>query len=166
MSEPAMTPAVPSQAPPVDAIETDYRKRLAAAYVDDATWLELGKATLAGTGPALTAAGSALGTAAGWFWTLYSTAVIVGGAIVVPAGLEPSLLLAIPVVTILAAYLFALAAQMPTMLNVDLRSTVDIREGLARSVRAKVGWIRACTVSLVVSAILIATGLVLSVPTS
>jgi len=151
-------------APTVDVVATDYRKRLAAAYVDDATWLELGKTTLTGSGPALIAAGSALGTAAGWFWTLYSTAAVVGGALVVPAGLTPSFLLAVPVVTILAAYLFALAAQMPTMLNVDLRSPDDIREGIARSVLVKVRWIRASTVSLIVSAILIAAGLVLSVP--
>lgn len=148
-----------------DAVALEHRKRLAAAYVDDATWLELGKTTLTGTAPALIAAGSALSTAAGWFWTLYSTAVIVGGAIVIPAGVAPSFLLAIPIVTILAAYLFALATQMPTMLKVDLRSPADIREGLARSVRAKMRWIRACTISLILSAGLIAAGLVLSVPT-
>lgn len=151
-------------APPVDAVASEYRKRLADAYVDDATWLELGKTALTGTGPALTAAGSALGTAAGWFWALYSTAAVVGGALFVSTDQAPSFLLAVPVVTILAAYLFALAAQMPTMLKVDLRSPEDIREGLARSVQVRVRWIRACAVSLIVSAVLITTGLMLSIP--
>lgn len=148
--------AASAQSPVV--ADGDYQRRLSAAYVDDVTWLALGKGLLEGTLPALNEQAKSLGTSIGWFWTLYS-AVILAGAIVPDVPLRGNLWLVAPILTILGAYLLAMRAQSPIMRAVDLQSPADIRQSFQESVARKRAMIAACQGALVVTAILIGAGI-------
>ncbi len=149
-----------ADAPGARGLDPEYQRRLSEAYTDDITWLTIGKGLLERTIPTLNEQARNLGTSVGWFWTVYSSTVVVAAIVSTPRSGGLGFLLVVPVFTILVSYLLALAAQSPVLNVVDLRSVDEIRAAVQRTTRKKIRLLRGCSLALVITAVLIGAGVV------
>ncbi|MFE4467258.1 hypothetical protein ACFRFH_00460 [Leifsonia sp. NPDC056824] len=129
------------------------------AYAGDRFWLQRGTALISTSLPELSAQATRLATAVAWFWSLY-LAVVAAWSVTSHA---VPIVAAIPVITIMIAYLGALYAQFPVAAEFDPRSPEQVKIAYRRMIVVKRGRLFTVYGLLLISAIGIAVVLVLSV---
>src|SRR6266536_3036291 len=89
--------------------------------VNDRYWLGRGREMVTASIRGRDEAAGRLGTAVGWFWTVYTTAALVGVALTDRLPTAVALLLGLPAVLLVAAYALVVWAHTPIGTSFDPR---------------------------------------------
>jgi hypothetical protein len=108
------------------------------AIVDDRYWLRRAQEIVSATPGRLDATAAQLTAAIGWFWSVYTAAALVGGGLSARnLSAAKAVVLAIPVILLMAAYCTSLWASVPTALHMDPRVPDEIIQQYQESVATK-----------------------------
>jgi len=135
--------------------------------VNDRYWLGRGREMVTASIRGRDEAAGRLGTAVGWFWTVYTTAALIGVALTnrrLPAAV--ALLLALPAVLLVAAYALVVWAQTPIGTSFDPRVPEQIARAHDAASRAKQRRLIAATACTLAAALAVAGVVTATVLTS
>jgi hypothetical protein len=133
------------------------------SMVDDQYWLARGRQLVDATTSGRDAAAKQLIATISWFWTVYTTAAVVGTAIADRSfDTGVALVVAAPAVFLAAAYFAATWALMPVEVSFDPRVPVEIEEatGVAATVkrrRLRTAWALSALAAAAVVVAIVAT---------
>jgi hypothetical protein len=108
--------------------------------VDDLFWLRRAGEMVRGASTLRSEAANRLMNALAWLWTVYTGAAVIAGSGHGTTSRVDALVLALPSLTIVAAYAAAMYAYLPMTLDFDPRSPSAVREAYGRAVER--GWRR------------------------
>lgn len=131
--------------------------------ITDAYWFAYAQRLVDAAVASREEAAEKLRTLLAWFWTVYTTLLAVGAALVTKNYPETiKVLLAAPVVVVPLAYWLCTQVQMPVDVGFDPRRPADIRAAYVRAVKTKRRWLLAAQILAWLSAVTLAVAFFLT----